>query len=400
MITLADTPADAAFRSELRAWLEHNLPEGWLAGRRDVPHDERQRYDFYRRWQRRLFDGGWLAPEWPREHGGRGASAREQTIYTEELARVDAPRILDNVGLGIVGPSLIGVGTAAQQRQFLPGILSGDEMWSLGFSEPNAGSDLAALRCKAERDGDSWVITGQKVWSSRAHLAKWCLLLARTDAQAPKHKGLSCLLVPLPSVGVTIVPTRQLTGESEFCELFIDACRIPAENILGPENGGWSVIQTALGHERGTLWATEFKIRLEKGARAVAAMYARLRRGGRVDPRQLDRLRGRVAQAWIEATAFAAQTLRTLPLLEHATVAPPEAALQKLFGSEIEQRIEELALDLQGPFGQLYRDPDRMLDATDWQERYLYGRSVTISSGTSEIMRNLLAQRALGLPRS
>jgi alkylation response protein AidB-like acyl-CoA dehydrogenase len=400
MITLADTPADAAFRSELRFWLERNLPEGWLAGRRDVPHDERQRYEFYRSWQRRLFEGGWLAPEWPREHGGRGASAREQTIYTEELARVDSPRILDNVGLGIVGPSLIGVGTEVQRRRFLPGILSADEMWSLGFSEPNAGSDLAALRCKAERDGGTWVITGQKVWSSRAHLAKWCLLLARTDGQAPKHRGLSCLLVPLPSAGITIVPTRQLTGESEFCELFIDACRIPAENILGPENGGWSVIQTALGHERGTLWATEFKIRLEKGARAVAAMYARLRRGGSVDPRQLDRLRGRVAQAWIEATAFAAQTLRTLPLLEHAAIAPPEAALQKLFGSEIEQRIEELALDLQGPFGQLYRDPDWMLDPTDWQERYLYGRSVTISSGTSEIMRNLLAQRALGLPRS
>jgi alkylation response protein AidB-like acyl-CoA dehydrogenase len=197
---------------------------------------------------------------------------------------------------------------------------------------------------------------------------------------------------------LTIVPTRQLTGESEFCELFLDACRIPAENVLGPVNGGWGVIQTALGHERGTLWATEFKIRLEKGARSVAGMYNRLRRGGQVDPEPLERLRPRIAQAWIDATVFAAQTLRVLPLLEHATVAPPEAALQKLFGSEIEQRIEELALDLQGPYAQLYRDA-RQLDHTDWQERYLYGRSVTISSGTSEIMRNLLAQRGLGLPR-
>jgi len=398
MITLADSPQDAAFRFELRTWLEHNLPDGWLDGRRDLPHDERARYEFYRAWQRRLYDGRWLAPEWPVEHGGRGASSREQMIYTEELARVDAPRILDNVGLGIVGPSLIGVGTEAQQRRLLPGILSAEEMWSLGFSEPNAGSDLASLRTKAERDGDEWVISGQKVWSSRAHLAKWCLLLARTDGRAAKHRGLSCLLVPLPSPGLTIVPTRQLTGESEFCELFLDGCRIPADHVLGPVNGGWSVIQTALGHERGTLWATEFKIRLEKGARSVAAMYNRLRRGGRVDGSQLARQRPRIAQAWIEATVFAAQTLRVLPLLEHATVAPPEAALQKLFGSEIEQRIEELALDLQGPFAQLYRDP-RQLDANDWQERYLYGRSVTISSGTSEIMRNLLAQRALGLPR-
>jgi len=399
MITLADTAQDAAFRLELRTWLEHNLPDGWLEGRRDIPHAEGPRYEFFRAWQRRLYDGGWLAPEWPREHGGRGASSREQMIYTEELARVDAPRILDNVGLGIVGPSFIGVGSEEQKRRFLPGILSAESMWSLGFSEPNAGSDLASLRTKAERDGDEWVITGQKVWSSRAHLARWCLLLARTDSEAPKHKGLSCLLVPLPSQGLTIVPTRQLTGESEFCELFLDECRIPADHILGPVNGGWSVIQTALGHERGTLWATEFKIRLEKGARSVAAMYGRLRREGRVDAVQLDRMRGRIVQAWIDATVFAAQTLRVLPLLEHATVAPPEAALQKLFGSEIEQRIEDLSLDLQGPFAQLYRDADWMLDPTDWQERYLYGRSVTISSGTSEIMRNLLAQRALGLPR-
>ena len=397
MITLADTPADAVFRRELRTWLEANLPDGWLAGRRDVPHEEKARYEFFKDWQRTLYRGGWLAPEWPREHGGRGASSREQMIYTEELARVDAPRILDNVGLGIVGPSLIGVGTEEQKRQFLPGILSAEAMWSLGFSEPNAGSDLASLRCKAERDGDEWVISGQKVWSSRAHLAKWCLLLVRTDAQA-KHKGLTCLLVPLPAAGLTIVPTRQLTGESEFCELFFDACRVPADHVLGPVNGGWPVIQTALGHERGTLWATEFKIRLEKGARSVAAMYNRLRRGGVVDAAQLERLRPRVAQAWIEATAFAAQTLRSLPKLEHATTPPPEAALQKLFGSEIEQRIEDLSLDLQGPYAQLYRDV-RQLDPTDWQERYLYGRSVTISSGTSEIMRNLLAQRGLGLPR-
>jgi alkylation response protein AidB-like acyl-CoA dehydrogenase len=199
--------------------------------------------------------------------------------------------------------------------------------------------------------------------------------------------------------GMEIVPTRQLTGESEFCELFLEECRIPAENVLGPVNGGWSVIQTALGHERGTLWATEFKIRLEKGARSTAALYAKLDRRAGADRAQLGRLRGRVAQAWIEATVFAAQTLRVLPLLEGAKSPPPEAALQKLFGSEIEQRIEELALDLQGPYAQLYRDPLRRLDPTDWQERYLYGRSVTISSGTSEIMRNLIAQRALGLPR-
>jgi alkylation response protein AidB-like acyl-CoA dehydrogenase len=398
MISLADTPADTAFRRELRAWLEANLPPGWLQGRRDLPEDERERYEFFRRWQRTLHRGGWLAPEWPREYGGRGLSPREQMIYTEELARVDAPRVLDNVGLGIVGPSLIDWGTEEQKRRLLPGILSAGEMWSLGFSEPNAGSDLASLRTRAERDGDEWVINGQKVWSSRAHLAAWCLLLARTDLSVPKHKGLTCLLVPMKAPGMEIRPTRQITGEAEFCEVFFDNCRIPAANVLGSVNGGWPVIRSALAHERGTLWATEFKIRLEKSARSLAALYDDLHRGGGHDRARLERLRERVAQAWIESTVFAAQTLRTLPKLHGVKDPPPEAALQKLFGSEIQQRIEELALELEGPYAQLFRDP-RRVTATDWQERFLYDRSVTISSGTSEVMRNLLAQRGLGLPR-
>jgi alkylation response protein AidB-like acyl-CoA dehydrogenase len=398
MFSLTDTPEDARFRSELRSWLEANLPPGWLGGKRRLPDDERQRYEFYRNWQRMLYRGGWLAPEWPREYGGRSATSREQMIYTEELARVDAPRILDNVGLGIVGPSLIDYGTEEQKKRLLPLILSADEMWCLGFSEPNAGSDLASLRTRAERVGDEWVINGQKVWSSRAHLAAWCLLLARTDNSVPKHRGLTCLLVPMSASGIEIVPTKQITGESEFCEVFFENCRIPLDHVLGPVNGGWPIIRTALAHERGTLWATEFKIRLEKGARSVAVLYGKLsRQGDRVD--DLTRLRQRVAQVWIEATVFAAQTLRLLPKLHTAKDPPPEAALQKLFGSEIEQHIEELAIDLQGPFGQLYRDSDWWLTETDWQERFLYGRSVTISSGTSEVMRNMLAQRALSLPR-
>lgn len=398
MISLADTPTDAAFRRELRGWLEVNLPPGWLQGRRNLPEDERERYEFFRAWQRTLHRGGWLAPEWPREHGGRGLGPREQMIYTEELARVDAPRILDNVGVGIVGPSLIDWGSDEQRRRFLPGILSADEMWSLGFSEPNAGSDLASLLTRAERDGAEWVISGQKVWSSRAHLAAWCLVLARTDPRAPKHKGLTCLLVPMTTPGIEIRPTRQITGEAEFCEIFFDSCRIPGGNVLGPVNGGWPVIRSALAHERGTLWATEFKIRLEKSARGVAALYRELRAGLPHESGRLQLLRQRVAQAWIESTAFAAQTLRTLSKLHGVKDPPPEAALQKLFGSEVQQRIEELALELEGPYAQLFRD-QRRLTATDWQERFLYGRSVTISSGTSEVMRNLLAERALGLPR-
>lgn len=397
MISLQDSPADAAFRLELRTWLEQNVPPGWLEGRRDIPHEERARYNFFKQWQQTLYRGGWLAPEWPREHGGRGATSREQMIYTEELARVDAPRILDNVGLGIAGPSLIDWGTDAQKRELLPGIRSAEQMWCLGFSEPNAGSDLASLRTRAERDGDDWVITGQKVWCSRAHLATWCLLLARTDTKVAKHKGLTALIVPMPAPGMEIVPTKQITGESEFCEVFFENCRIPAANMLGAENAGWTVIRSALAHERGTLWATEFKIRLEKSARTVAGLYQSQRRTGDHGG-QLARLRQRVAQAWIESTVFAAQTLRSLPKLHGAKDPPPDAALQKLFGSEIQQRIEELALELEGPYAQLFRDA-RKVTTTDWQDRFLYDRSVTISSGTSEVMRNLLAQRGLGLPR-
>jgi alkylation response protein AidB-like acyl-CoA dehydrogenase len=398
MISLADTPADAEFRLELRTWLEQNVPAGWLQGRRDIPHEERARYHFFKQWQQTLHRGGWLAPEWPREHGGRGATSREQMIYTEELARVDAPRILDNVGLGIAGPSLIDWGTEAQKRDLLPGILSAEQMWCLGFSEPNAGSDLASLRTRAERDGDEWVITGQKVWCSRAHLATWCLLLARTDPIAAKHRGLTALIVPMTARGMDIVPTKQITGESEFCEVFFEGCRIPADHVLGAVNSGWTVIRSALAHERGTLWATEFKIRLEKSARTVAGLYRSQRAAGD-HAGQLARLRQRVAHAWIESTVFAAQTLRTLPKLHGVKDPPPDAALQKLFGSEIQQRIEELALELEGPYAQLFRDPHRHVTATDWQDRFLYDRSVTISSGTSEVMRNLLAQRGLGLPR-
>jgi len=234
------------------------------------------------------------------------------------------------------------------------------------------------------------------VWSSKAHFADWCLLLVRTDAEAPKHRGISCLIVDMRSPGVTWRPLVQISGRSEFNELFLEEVRVPVANLLGPVNGGWPLIRAALAHERGTLWAFDFKIRLQNGSRALADLYRRGRREGRPE---LAALRERVAQAWIEAQVFAAHTLRTLPRLHGATDAPPEAALQKLLGSEIQQRTLELAMAIAGPFAQLGRDP-RALDGGTWAEQYLYARSVTISSGTSEVLRNLLAQQALGLPRA
>ncbi|GIW41996.1 MAG: putative acyl-CoA dehydrogenase FadE [Candidatus Binatia bacterium] len=400
MFHLRESEEEKAFRKELRTWLEENLPPGWLEGKRKLPEDEADRREFQRSWQRRLAAGRWVGVQWPREYGGRGATLREQMIYTEEMARVRAPGILDPVAVNIVGPVLIQYGTEEQKRRYLPPILPGDEVWCLGFSEPNAGSDLASLRTRAERDGDFWVVSGQKVWSSKAHFARWMLLLARTDPDVPKHKGLSCFIVDMRSPGVSWRPLVQISGLREFNEVFLDQVRVPAENLLGPPNGGWPVIRAALAHERGTLWAFDFKVRLQNGALALADLYRRCVGEGLGRGAEARLLRQAVAQAYIEAEVFGAHTLRILPRLHAAAEAPPEAALQKLFGSEIQQRACELAMALEGTYAQLFRDRRWAIDGGEWQEQYLYSRSTTISSGTSEVLRNLLAQRALGLPRN
>ena len=389
MFGLAYTPAEEAFRAELRAWLAAHLP------REAVPEDDAERRRFQRTWQRALAAGGWVGIQWPRAHGGRGATLREQVIFTEEMARARAPDILDPVSVNIVGPTLIRFGTPAQQARWLPPILPADQVWCLGFSEPNAGSDLASLRCRAVRDGNAWVVSGQKVWSSKAHFADWGLLLVRTDPEAPRHRGISCLVADMRTPGITWRPLVQLSGRSEFNELFLEDVRVPAENVVGPVNGGWPIIRGALAHERGTLWAFDFKVRLQNGSRALADLYRGGRERGRAD---LAAFRQRVAQAWIEAEVFGAHTLRILPRLHAAGDAPPEAALQKLFGSEIQQRAAELMLALTGPYAQLGHDP-RAPGRGSCAEAYLYSRSVTISSGTSEVLRNLLAEQALGLPR-
>jgi alkylation response protein AidB-like acyl-CoA dehydrogenase len=386
------TPEDEAFRDELRSWLAAHLPAG------PVPEDDEERRRFQRAWQHELASGRWVGVQWPRQYGGRDATLKQQVIFTEEMARARAPEILDAVSVNIVGPTLIKFGTPAQKARFLPPILPADEVWCLGFSEPNAGSDLASLRCRAERRGDHWVITGQKVWSSKAHFADWILLLARTDPTVAKHKGLSCFIVDVKSPGVTWRPLVQLSGRREFNEVFLEEVQVPAENLLGPENGGWPLIRAALANERGTLWAFDFKVRLQNGVLALADLYRRVRDGAPGRGPDVATLRQQVAQAWIEAQVFAAHTLRILPRLHGAGDAPPEAALQKLFGSEIQQRALELATALEGAYAQLTGGP-RALDGGSWQESYLYSRSTTISSGTSEVLRTLLAERALGLPR-
>jgi alkylation response protein AidB-like acyl-CoA dehydrogenase len=386
------TAAEERFRQELRAWLERHLP------RERVPEDEEARREFQRAWQRRLAADRWVGIQWPVEHGGRAASLNEQIIFTEEMARVRAPEILDAVAVNIVGSVLLHAGTAEQKRRHLPRILPADEVWCLGFSEPNAGSDLASLKCRAVRDGDHWVVSGQKVWSSKAHFADWLLLLARTDVDVPKHKGITCLIVDMHTPGVTWRPLVQLSGRREFNEVFLEEVRVPVANTVGAVNQGWPLIRAALAHERGTLWAFDFKIRLQTGALALESLYRRLAAGGPGRGADHATLRQQVAQVHIESEVFAAQTLRILPKL-HAGDAGADAAMQKLFGSEIQQRACEVEMALEGAYAQLGIGEVRALEGGEPQERYLYSRSVTISSGTSEVLRSLLAQQALGLPR-
>jgi alkylation response protein AidB-like acyl-CoA dehydrogenase len=386
------SPEDEAFRAELRAWLAEHLP------REQPPEDETARREWQRRWQRTLASGGWVGIQWPREHGGRGATLEQQIVFTEEMARARAPEILDAVAVNIVASVIMHAGTPAQRQRWLPRILPADDVWCLGFSEPNAGSDLASLRTRAVRDGDHWVVSGQKVWSSKAHFADWLLLLVRTDPAAPRHKGLTCVAVEMQRPGITWRPLVQISGRREFNEVFLEEVRVPVAHTIGPVNGGWPVIRAALAHERGTLWAFDFKIRLQNGALALVDLYRRASAGGGGRGSDAATLRQQVAQAWVESEVFAAHTMRILPRLA-AGDAGADAALQKVFGSEIQQRACELAMQLAGAHGQLEAGP-HALDGGALQERYLYSRSVTISSGTSEVLRNLIAQLALGLQRA
>src|SRR6185503_4296596 len=392
MFERAYTSEEETFRSELRTWLAANVPA------EPVPDDEDARRVFQRAWQRKLAAAGYVGIHWPKAHGGRGATLNEQIIFTEEMARVRAPEILDAVAVNIVGSVLLHAGTAEQKARYLPRILPADEIWCLGFSEPNAGSDLASLRTRAVLDGDHWVVNGQKVWSSKAHFADWLLLLVRTEPNVAKHKGITCLIVDMKAPGMTWRPLVQISGRREFNEVFLEDVRVPVANAVGPVNGGWPLIRAALAHERGTLWAFDFKIRLQNGSLALADMYRRALKGAASRGADLATLRGQVAQAYIESEVFAAHTLRILPKLAGGD-AGNDAALQKLFGSEIQQRACELAMQLEGAYAQLGIGDERGIAKGDWQERYLYSRSITISSGTSEVLRNLLAQQALGLPR-
>ncbi|MCX8072659.1 MAG: acyl-CoA dehydrogenase family protein [Candidatus Binatia bacterium] len=390
-------PEHEEFRRRLRVWLQENLPPGWSSGA--IPSFERfeDEVAFLREWQAKLHAAGYAGILWPKEYGGAGLGAVEQIIFNEEMARAQAPELINKVGVHNVGPTLIRYGTEEQKRRYLPKILSADEIWCQLFSEPAAGSDLASLRTRAERDGDGYRLSGQKVWTSYAQVSRWAICLARTDPSAPKYQGISYFIVDMQAPGITVRPLRQITGSSEFNEVFLDAVYVPRENLIGPENGGWHIAMHTLAHERGTgyLFKEQVKHRIAVN-RLLAILRERQRRGQPVHPV----LRQAVADAFIRVEILRFHNYDTMARLERGEVPGPETSLKKEFWNRLSQQLYETAMAIQGPWAQLYGDEPRAVDGGRWQSSYLYSRSVTISGGTSEIQLNIVAHRMLGLPKS
>jgi alkylation response protein AidB-like acyl-CoA dehydrogenase len=388
-LNLTDT--EKSFRDEFREWLATNLPKPWQGSTNSEDRSEYIRY--LRDWQGKLFEGGWAGISWPRDFGGRGATLMEQAIFQEELARANAPQLIGTIGLSLVGPTIIAMGTDEQKSRYLAPILSGEEIWCQGFSEPNAGSDLASLGTKALRDGNDFIVNGQKIWTSFAQLADWCLLLVRTDNEAPKHKGITCLLVDMHSEGISVRPLRQMSGDSGFNEVFFSNVRVSSRQVLGVVNQGWTTAITALMNERANLGSAA-QVVFKRNLEALINQARAITRQGK--PVSQDPLtRQKLAQAFLELGIMRLNTNRALTSLVKTGVPGPEGSIQKLFWSEWNQRTQQTAQEILGPYGQL-----NDFDNGTWQYGYLRSRGNTIEAGTSEIQRNIIAERVLGLPKS
>ena len=388
-----DTPEEAAFRTELRQWFAANLPDGWTER---GPSRGRLDEKVSREWSKRLSEAGYAGLTWPKEYGGAGAPYTHQAIFLEESACAETPDHIGVIGLGMAGPTIIAHGTEEQKSSHLGKILSGEEVWCQGFSEPGSGSDLASLKTRAEVDGDDYVVNGQKVWSSFAHIADYCILLVRTDREAAKHQGITYLLVDMHSEGVDVRPLKQITGDPEFNEIFFTDVRVPRRNILGEENQGWKVAMTTLLHERGTL-GFALTARLEVLVRKIVELAKEQSvNGHRAADDPL--LRDRIARQWVELQALKFTNYRALTSLVKTGVPGPEGSVAKLHWSESNQRLTKLALEVFGHASQLDED-DGVWDGY-WQYQQLRSRGNTIEAGTSEVLRNIIAERVLGLPRS
>lgn len=391
------TPDERRFRDEFRSWLQANIPEGWSSSQAAENESSDSRFEFLRAWQKKMCQAGWVGIHWPKEYGGRGASLIEQTIFTSEMARAGAPPLVNVLGLSLLGPTLIAYGNEEQKKRFLRNILSADEIWCQGYSEPNAGSDLASLRTEAILEGDHFVVNGQKTWTSLGHHADWCFGVVRTDANAPKHKGLTYMLIDLRSPGIIVRPLKQMTGESEFNEVFFQNVLVPKENVVGQVNSGWEIAIATLMFERGVLGAS-LQITFKRQIDRLIELAKSTDRNGR--PASEDPLiRQKLAQMYLEIEIFGLNQMRTITRMTKTGVPGAEGSIQKIFWSEMNQRMQQVAMELIGPYGQLMRGP-YAIDHGQWLHNYLRSRGNTIEAGTSEIQRNIIGHFVLGLPKS
>jgi alkylation response protein AidB-like acyl-CoA dehydrogenase len=381
-------PEAEAFRAEFGAWLDANLPAdlrstGWSLAM--DPSD--QRLERLRDWNRRLADAGYAAIGWPPEWGGRGAGVMEQVVHAEEMHRAGAPSTLNPIGLSNIAPAIIQFGTDEQKRTLLPRMLRGDDIWCQGFSEPNAGSDLASLSTRAERDGDVWVVNGQKTWNTLGHIANWCELLVRTNPDAPKHKGITCLLVDMTLPGIEVRPLTTITNDPEFNEIFFTDVRVPVDCTLGPVDDGWRVAMTTLAYERGTV--AKLHLGTRDQIRRLIAEAKRTPLGDGTMASDDPVLRDRLARVYLEGELLKLISDRAISAELHGRPMGPEGSIAKLLWSETGQHVAETAAAVLGP------------DALEgsWARDRVYSRSLTIAGGTTQVNKNVVAQRILGLPR-
>jgi alkylation response protein AidB-like acyl-CoA dehydrogenase len=384
-----DYPPEAeAFRAEFRAWLDANVGDAVRGLRGSLAFDDPEQLTNHREWNARLADAGYAAIAWPAEYGGRGAGVIEQVVWAEELHRAGAPGPLNVLGIPNVAPAIMTYGTEEQKTGLLPRMLRGDDIWCQGFSEPDAGSDLAGLKTTAVLDGDHWVINGQKVWTSLGQHAQWCELLVRTDPDVPKHRGITCLLVDMSTPGITVRPLTTITGSHDFNEVFLDDVRVPASSTLGPVHEGWRVAMTTLTHERGGVAKLHLGLRASAAQLLDAAKTAPGRNG--TTAAQDPVLRQQLARVYLEAELLKLIADRAISGELHGRALGPESSIAKLQWSETDQHISEVAAAVLGA------------DATQgaWGIDRLSCRQTTIAGGTTQINKNIIAQRILGLPRA
>ena len=404
---LTYAPEDEQFRAEIRAWLKENLPKGWFDDGFDMSNAERKKFND--EWPTKLFEGGWICATWPKEYGGKGLSTMQGVVLSEEFANAKAPMRADFFGDTLVGPTLLQWGTEEQKKEFLPQILNGSMRWCQGFSEPNSGSDLASLKTSAILDGDEWVINGQKVWTTQGHHADYCFLLVRTDPEAPKHKGISYLLVPMRQPGVEVRGIVQPDGTAEFCEVFFNNARCPKDNVVGGVNNGWVVTNSTLAFERGMSATT--------GYRRFEAEYKAMVRGAKENGAINDpKIRQRLVTYYNKIQILKINGLRSLSTTLMGKKDLSMAALgatNKMFWTEMHKEAMELALDISGPNAMLvdYSMGDANWPGTAREKRregypvsgmmsaFFFSRSETIWGGTSQIQRNIVGERVLGLPK-